>query len=116
MPLDELRDLCLGLPGATESFPFDADTLVFKVAGKVFALTSLERVPPTVNLKCDPERAVDLRERFEAVEPGWHMNKRHWNTVALRGDASAQEIRQWVRESYDLVVAGMPARLRAEIG
>ena len=116
MHLDDLRDLCLGLPGATEGQPFGPDALVFKVGGKMFALTNLERLPPAVNLKCDPERAVDLRERYAAVEPGWHMNKTHWNTVALQSDAPADALRQWVRDSYDLVVAGLPARVRAEVG
>ena len=116
MHLDDLRDLCLGLPGASEDQPFGPDALVFKVGGKMFALTNLERTAPAVNLKCDPERAVDLRERYAAVEPGYHMNKRHWNTVALRSDAPAAEVRRWVRDSYDLVVAGLTARAREGLG
>ena len=115
MHLDTLRDLCLGLPGATEDLPFGPDTLVFKVGDKMFALAGLERLPPSVNLKCDPERALELRDRYQAVAPGWHMDKRHWNTVALQGDAPDRAIRQWVQDSYSLVFHGLPARLRAEI-
>ena len=116
MHLDTFRDLCLGLPGATEDLPFGPDALVFKVAGKMFALTNLERTPPAATLKCDPERAVELRERYADVEPGYHMSKRHWNTVGLQGDVPADVVRQLVQDSYALVVAGLPARLRAEIG
>lgn len=115
MHLDALRDHCLARPGATEGFPFGEDTLVFKVAGKMFALASLERIPPTVGLKCDPERAVELRETYVDVSPGYHMNKRHWNTVGLRGDVPADVVRQLVDHSYALVVAGLPARVRAEL-
>ena len=115
MHLDTLRDLCLSLPGATEDQPFGPDSLVFKVGGKLFALTNLERMPPAVNLKCDPERAVELREAYRAVEPGWHMNKTHWNTVALQSDAPAREIRQWVEDSYALVVAGLSRKARAAL-
>ena len=115
MHLDDLRTYCLALPGAVETMPFGPDTLVFKVGGKMFALAGLEAVPPTVNLKCDPERAVELRERYADVAPGWHMNKVHWNTVGLRGDVPAGELRQLVDHSYALVVAGLPARVRAEI-
>ena len=115
MHLDALRDLCLGLPGATEDQPFGPDTLVFKVQGKMFALTNLERLPPAVNLKCDPERAVELRERYAGVAPGYHMNKRHWNTVELRADVPGDLVRQLVGDSYALVVAGLPRRLRDEL-
>ena len=113
MHLDQLRDLCLAFPGATEDQPFGPDALVFKVGGKVFALTNLERMPPSVTLKCDPERAVELRERYRAVEPGWHMSKVHWNTVELQADAAAGDLRRWVADSYGLVVAGLPAKARA---
>lgn len=115
MHLDALRDLCLSMPGVTEDQPFGPDSLVFRVGRKLFALTNLERMPLAVNLKCDPERAVELRERYDAVEPGWHMNKTHWNTVALQSDASAREIREWVEHSYALVVASLPASVRAGI-
>ena len=103
------------MPGAVEDQPFGPDALVFKVGGKMFALTNLERMPPAVNLKCDPERAVELRERYRAVEPGWHMNKTHWNTVQLQGDAGADDLRQWVVDSYQLVVAGLTRKARAAL-
>jgi predicted DNA-binding protein (MmcQ/YjbR family) len=115
MHLDAFRTYCLAKPGATEGFPFGGDTLVFKVAGKMFALVGLERVPPAANLKCDPERAVELRETYADVEPGYHMNKQHWNTVGLRGDVPGDVIRDLVDHSYALVVAGLPRRVRDEL-
>ena len=116
MHLDQFRDHCLAKPAVTEGTPFGEQTLVFKVAGKMFALLSLDAIPPTANLKCDPERALDLRETYEDVRPGYHMNKRHWNTVGLRGDVPSDTVRQLVDHSYDLVVAGLPKRVRAEHG
>ena len=112
MHLDTFRDLCLAQPGATEDQPFGPDTLVFKVAGKMFALLNVERLPPAVNLKCDPERALELREAYIGVRPGYHMNKRHWNTVELKGDVPSSVIRDLVEHSYALVVAGLTKRLR----
>jgi predicted DNA-binding protein (MmcQ/YjbR family) len=108
MHLDSLRRYCLVKPEATEDLPFGPDVLAFRVAGKIFALANLERVPPAVNLKCDPERAVDLRERYADVRPGYHMDKRHWNTVGLRGDVPGALVRDLVDHSYALVVAGLP--------
>lgn len=116
MHLESLRQHCLAKPGATEDLPFGPDTLVFRVAGKMFALANLEWIPPAVNLKCDPERAADLRERYADVRPGYHMNKRHWNTVGLQGDVPADLVRDLVDHSYALVVAGLPRRLRADLG
>ncbi len=116
MHLDQLRDHCLAKPATTEGFPFDADTLVFKVAGKMFAVVGLERLPQTVALKCDPERALELRERYEAVGPAYHFNKTHWNGVGLRGDVPAEVVRRLVDHSYDLVVAGLTKKARAEHG
>ena len=86
------------------------DTLVFKVGGKIFALASLDDVPPHVNLKCDPERALDLRDRYEEVQPGYHMNKKHWNTIELGGGIPEAELRRMIDHSYDLVVASLPKR------
>lgn len=116
MHLDELRAYCLAKTGATEDLPFGPDVLAFKVAGKLFALANLEWVPPAVNLKCDPERAVSLRERHEDVRPGYHMNKRHWNTVGLQGDVPNPLLRELIDHSYDLVVAGLPSGDRARLG
>ena len=115
MHLDDLRTHCLAKPGATEDLPFGPDTLVFKVAGKMFALAGLDALPPTANLKCDPERAAQLRETYADVGPGYHMNKRHWNTIGLRGDVPGRVILDLVDHSYALVVAGLPRVARAEI-
>lgn len=112
MTLDAIRTLCLSMPQAEETQPFGPGVLVYKVAGKMFALTVPEDYPPRVNLKCDPERARELRDEHEAILPGYHMNKRHWNTVVLDGTVPARLVRELVRHSYDLVVAGLPAKAR----
>ena len=116
MTLDALRDYCLSRPGATEDLPFGPDTLAFKVRGKLFALVGLDGPPFSVNLKCDPEEAAELRERYAAVEPGYHMNKRHWNTVDLKGDASPDDLRAWIDGSYRLVVRGLKKADREALG
>ena len=108
--LADFRVYCLAKPNVTEGTLFGADTLVFKVGGKMFALASLDEVPPRVNLKCDPERALDLRDRYEEVQPGYHMNKKHWNTVELVGGIPEAELRSMIDHSYDLVVARLPKR------
>jgi len=108
--LADFRAYCLAKPNVTEGTPFGSDTLVFKVGGKMFALASLDEVPPRVNLKCDPERALDLRDRYEEVQPGYHMNKKHWNTVELSGGIPEAELRSMIDHSYDLVVARLPKR------
>jgi len=112
MRLDTFRDLCLVQPFATEGQPFGPTVLVFKVGGKMFALLSLDAVEATANLKCDPEQAVDLRERYAGVAPGYHMNKQHWNTVTLASDVPDAEIRAMVEASYALVVASLPRAAR----
>ena len=107
--------LCAALPGAEATSPFGPDNVVYKVGGKMFALVSLDVA--RVNLKCEPERAVELRERHPAVEPGYHMNKRHWNSVYWEREAlAAAEVEAWVRDSYDLVVASLPKARRAALG
>ena len=107
MTLDELRDYCLAKPFVTESLPFGPDTLVFKVQNKMFALHGLEREPPAVNLKCDPERAEELRDEFpDHILPGYHMSKRHWNTVLLAG-LPGRLLLDLVDHSYDLVVQSL---------
>lgn len=105
--LEDVRELCLGWPGVSESFPFGEDVLVFKVMGKVFFASNLEAYPSAMNLKCDPERALELREAYASVKPGHHMNKKHWNTVTLDGDVPDEEMLDMLRHSYDLVVAGL---------
>ncbi len=103
MDLQIFREYCLTKKGATEGAPFGEDTIVFKVGGKIFALASLDEVPPRANLKCDPERALDLRDRYEEVQPGYHMNKKHWNTVTLTGKIPEAELREMIDHSYELV-------------
>lgn len=116
MDITQLYDYCLSLKGASESFPFDkfdGDVLVFKVGGKMFALTSLkdwEKENYWVNLKCNPEYAVELREQYEAVQPGFHMNKKHWNTVHFNRDLSDKEILKLIQHSYQLVYARLPKK------
>ena len=113
----ELRDLCLDFNAAVEEFPFTPETSVFKVLGKVFALAALDAEPLKVNLKCDPEQAVRLRAEHEAVVPGYHMNKRHWNTVTAGGPGALPDalVRELVEDSYDLVVAGLPKAERLRL-
>ncbi len=115
MELEDVREYCLSKPFVTEAFPFDEDTLVFKVKGKMFLLTNLERFPTTMNLKCDPERAIELREQYDGVQPVWHMNKKHWNTVDLQGDYGADGLLGWVGMSYDLVVHKLKKADREEV-
>ena len=113
MTPETLREFCLSLKGVTESFPFNEDALVFKVMGKMFVLMSLEE--RTVNLKFDPEKAVALREEYSSVIPGYHMNKKYWNTVLLDGTVPEKLIREWILESYRLVVEGLTRKLRKEL-
>ena len=116
MHLDTFRDHALALPGATEDLPFGPGTLVFRVGGKIFALLALDAPEPSVNLKCDPEQAVDWRERYAGIRPGYHMNKRHWNTVALQADVPAAVVRELTDHSYALVRATLPKAVRAALG
>jgi predicted DNA-binding protein (MmcQ/YjbR family) len=102
MDIVSLREYCISKKGSGESFPFGDDTLVFKVNGKIFALVSLDG-DLTINLKCDPAFAIDLRERYPAVQPGYHMNKKHWNTVSIDGSVPDKEICSWIDHSYDLI-------------
>ncbi len=110
MDLEVFRNYCLTKPDSTESTPFGDDALVFKVGGKMFALAALEEVPPRVNLKCDPDLALELRDRYAEVQPGYHMNKKHWNTVELSGVIPDAELRRMIDHSYALVVARLPQR------
>ncbi len=114
MNIELLRDYCLTKKEVEETFPFDEDTLVFKVLGKAFALISLKE-PDSVNLKCDPERAIELRQTYEAVKPGYHMNKKHWNTVYFNLDLSDKELRLLIDHSYDMVVKGMPKKMQIKL-
>ncbi len=107
MNVEQLREYCLNKKGVTADFPFDEDTLVFKVMNKIFLLVSLEKIPLQINIKCEPEKTIDLRERYESVIPGYHMNKNHWNTVIIDGSIPSKKILEWIDKSYDLIVSGL---------
>jgi len=111
MNIEEIRAYCLKKKAVTEGFPFDETTLVFKVKGKMFVLASLEE-DASINLKCDPEKTIALRERFPSVLPGYHMNKRLWNTILLDGSIPVKLIREWIDDSYRLVVEKLPKKDR----
>jgi len=110
--VEQFRSYCLAKGGVTEEFPFDEETMVFKVMGKMFALADVT-VFESINLKCDPEQAVLLREQYPAVLPGYHMNKKHWNTVLMDGSLPDKLVKQWIDNSYNLVAARLPAKVRA---
>ncbi|MHA7111430.1 MmcQ/YjbR family DNA-binding protein [Sunxiuqinia elliptica] len=114
MNIEELRAYCIAKPGVTEDFPFDETTLVFKVMDKMFALTDLEG-PLSMNLKCDPELALELRERHACVLPGYHMHKKHWNTITIDGSVSDQQLKEWIDHSYQLVVNKLPKKQQAQL-
>ncbi len=116
MPVETARAHCLSFPGTEEALPFGPEVIVYKVAGKMFALLIPEDMPPRMNLKCEPERALELRDRYAAVLPGYHMNKRHWNTVLLDGSLPAALLREMIDHSRALVVAGLSAKARKQLG
>lgn len=118
MNIEVLYDFCASLKGTSEAFPFDQDTLVFKVGGKMFCLTGLdswEKGNPAINLKCDPEKTIALRQEYEAVAPGYHMSKVHWNTVAINQDASDKLVLEWLQDSYNLVFVSLTKKIQKEI-
>jgi predicted DNA-binding protein (MmcQ/YjbR family) len=108
MDLAKFREYCLSKPQTTEGTPFGPDVVVFKVGGKMFALASLDEVPARANLKCDPDLALELRDRYEQVRPGYHMNKKHWNTVEIESGIPDIELRNMIDHSYELVVSSLP--------
>ena len=114
MYIDEFRDYCLVKKGVTEETPFGPDTLVFKVMGKVFAITGIDDFA-FVNLKCDPERSAELREEYEGIKPGWHMNKKHWNSVHTDGTVPERLFKELIDHSYDLIAQSLPKKLREEL-
>ncbi len=115
MQTDFFREYCLQKPGVVEDMPFGEDHLVFKVGGKMFALVALDEVPASANLKCDPDRALELRDRYEEVRPGYHMNKKHWNTVVIDGGIPDAEVRAMIDHSYDLVMRALPKKVAAAL-
>lgn len=115
MTPQELKSACLALPGAREEFPFDEANSVFKVAGKIFAISRLAGIPLQVSLKCDPEWAIHLRMTYPAIVAGYHLNKRHWNTVVLDGSVPDELVMDMIEDSYELVVAGLPQREREKL-
>ena len=114
MNIEEVREYCITKKGCEETFPFDEVTLVFKVMGKMFALLSLDK-GTSVNLKCDPEKSIQLREQYEAITPGWHMNKKHWNTVVFDTNLPDSLIKELIDNSYDLVVSSLTKKLKKEL-
>jgi predicted DNA-binding protein (MmcQ/YjbR family) len=114
MHIEAFYNFCLSLPGTSEDFPFGEETLVFKVMGKMFALTNIESFE-SINLKCDPARALELRASYEEIKPGYHMNKKHWNTVSMTGSLDDELIKELIRHSYDLVVAKLPKKDREKL-
>ncbi|MCH7657166.1 MAG: MmcQ/YjbR family DNA-binding protein [Bacteroidetes bacterium] len=114
MNIEIFRDYCLAKPGVTEGFPFDETTLVFKVLGKMFALTDVDG-DFSVNLKCDPEKAIRLREEYPSIRPGYHMNKKHWNTIDMDGSMPDKLVFQLTDHSYELVVKKMPKSKQKEL-
>jgi predicted DNA-binding protein (MmcQ/YjbR family) len=115
MNIEEVRDYCLKLNGVAEDFPFGSEVLVFKVMGKAFLLTSLDERPFRFNVKCDPEKAIELREEYNCVKPGYHMNKKHWNTVTPDESVSDKMVYNWITHSYELVVEGLPKRIKEKL-
>ena len=119
MEVDQLQDYCLSKKGTTQDMPFDNETLVFKVMGKMFLLLGLERWErgePSINVKCDPQKAIELREEYDGVVTGaWHMSKTHWNTIHMNQSMPDPTVFEWIDHSYDLVVAGMTKKLQAEL-
>lgn len=115
MDIEAFRNYCLSKKGVTEEFPFDETTLVFKVMGKMFALTGLERIPFCVNLKCDPDKSIELREFHPEIEPGYHMSKKHWNTVDFSGSLPSTLLKSLIDHSYHLVADGLTKVKKQEL-
>lgn len=114
MDIESIRQYCLSKKATTEGFPFDDNTLVFKVAGKIYLATNLNAVPLRITLKCDPEKAIDLRERYESIIPGYHSNKKHWNTMILTGEVSKDIVIKLIDHSYKMVVVKLSKKVRKE--
>ncbi|WP_111706403.1 MmcQ/YjbR family DNA-binding protein [Lutibacter citreus] len=116
MNIEECRNYCLSKGFVTESFPFDEQTLVFKIDNKMFALSSLEKLPASINLKCNPERSIELRAKYNEITSGYHMSKKHWNTVQIDGNLTSSVIKELIDHSYELVVKGLSKKRQKELG
>ncbi|MFN0035968.1 MAG: MmcQ/YjbR family DNA-binding protein [Saprospiraceae bacterium] len=116
MDIEQFREYCLAKKASSEDFPFGPETLVLRVGGKIFALTGLDSAAFSVNLKCDPDRAVELREQHPEIQPGWHMNKKHWNTVDFEGGLDRKMLRDLIDHSYDLVAKSLKKAEREALG
>jgi predicted DNA-binding protein (MmcQ/YjbR family) len=115
MNIEELREYCIAKPYVVETFPFDEETLVFKVMGKAFILTGISAQPLRFNVKCNPEHAIELREKYNYVLPGYHMNKQHWNTIVCESAANKKLLKQWIDDSYQLIIESLPKKVREEL-
>jgi predicted DNA-binding protein (MmcQ/YjbR family) len=115
MDLEKFREYCLAKRAVTEGMPFGETVLVFKVGGKMFALAALDEIPARANLKCDPDLALELRDRYEQVQPGYHMNKKHWNTVEIESGIPDAGLRKIIDHSYELVVKSLPKKVREKL-
>ena len=115
MDIESLRDYCLSKPAVEETLPFGPDILVYKVGGKIFLICSLTSETFRFSVKCDPEKAIELRERYHCVQPGYHLNKKHWNTIFVDGTVSNSQLKEWINDSYDLIVASLPAKTRDQV-
>lgn len=115
MNTETIREYALTKKGTEECFPFDEVTLVFKVMGKMFLLVSLDSEPTSFNAKCNPEKAIELREKYHCVQPGYHMNKTHWNTIVCDGSVGQKLMKEWIDDSYELVVKSLPKKLQLEL-
>ena len=113
MDIETLREYCINKPGVEEVLPFGPNTLVYKVSGKIFLITGLDEDKLSFNVKCDPDLAIELREQYNCVQPGYHMNKKHWNTVVMDGSVSDKLVKEWIDHSYELV-AGKPSGNKRE--
>ena len=110
--IETIRKYCLKKPFVLECFPFDDETLVYKVHNKMFALMGLDNFPLGINLKCDPEYAIELREKYDAIKPGWHMNKKHWNTLTIEGSIPDKLVFELIDHSYNMVYSKLPSKLK----
>lgn len=115
MNIEELREYCISFKAVTEHFPFDEVTLVFKVKDKMFALIPLDNPQAQIALKCDPDRAIELREQYTSIIPAWHFNKKYWNTVIISPEISTDLLTELIQHSYNLVVSGLPKKLQQEL-